>query len=476
MSTDVIGSRYRLGGVVACTPEVTTWQARDTWLDEGVLVVTPEPGCGARFVALSDAVMERASAHLLRLYDIGTAPDPFVVFDVPGSTFSDGHAPREEEDVLAAGLALGDALEALHGRGVVHGELHPGSIALSAAGDAVLSPWPLAPRPENWSEPGSFGSAPHEWRDVSAQDDLRALGAVLLGALAGPPLLSSQQVENLERELADRAPSAVAIADRALTPRVRGGYEGAGELRNDCEAALSGYPVGTGDAAPREHLVDLSSSGVPSAANPAVAEGRRAALVVAAAGAAVLAGLGVSGALGANPGLTVHPATGHAAACTGRPSTTRCDAADRSAPKGLAAPEVAGSRPDAPARLAAQPVIGHPTGSTSTAASAAAGSSAPASASSPLVRPSAASTTTTQGAATATTSPPSASSTTTSTPSSTTTSTSTSTTTTAPASTTTSSSNPNAMEAGTNGNEAASPGPGGMGGRRDLGFGPGPGG
>jgi hypothetical protein len=43
MSTDVIGSRYRLGSMVTCTPEATTWDARDTWLDERVLVVMPKP-------------------------------------------------------------------------------------------------------------------------------------------------------------------------------------------------------------------------------------------------------------------------------------------------------------------------------------------------------------------------------------------------------------------------------------------------
>ena len=74
--------------MVACTPEVTTWQARDTWLDAGVLVVTPAPGYEARFAALSDAVVDRASAHLLRSYDLAVGPDPFVVFDEPNSTFS----------------------------------------------------------------------------------------------------------------------------------------------------------------------------------------------------------------------------------------------------------------------------------------------------------------------------------------------------------------------------------------------------
>ncbi len=213
MDTDVIGSRYRLGSVVTCTLESTTWHARDTWLDERVLVVLPEPGFQARFAALANAMMDRASAHLVGLYDVGPTLDEFVVVDVPTATFSDERAPREEEDVLVVGQALGDALEALHERGVVHGNLHPGSVTVAETGETALSPWPLAHRPQNWRGPGGFGLDPDLRRDAAAEDDVRALGAVLLAALAGPPWLSSEQIES--HELAGRAPSAVAIADRA---------------------------------------------------------------------------------------------------------------------------------------------------------------------------------------------------------------------------------------------------------------------
>lgn len=322
MSIDVIGSRYRLGRAVTCTPEATTWAARDTWLDERVLVVTPEPGCGARFSDMASALLERSSSHLLGLYDVGTMPNDFVVFGMPPATLSDGQAPREEEDVLAAGNALGDALEALHERGIVHGDLHPGSIAMGDPGGASLSPWPLAPRPPNWDGPGGFGGDPHEDGLVSPQDDLRALGAVLLGALAGPPVLSSQQIPNLEHELAGRAPSAVAIAGRALTPSAEGGYGEVAELREDCAAALAGHSVQSVQLVQSVHSVHFSgpeteiTETAPALATrrPAHAplhaqtdeevdrpEGRRAAMVVAVTGAAVLAGLWASGAVGARP-------------------------------------------------------------------------------------------------------------------------------------------------------------------------------
>lgn len=321
MSTDVMGLRYRLGSVVACTPEATTWDAHDTWLDERVLVVTPEPGCEKRFAALAGAVLDRSSSHFVSLYDIGASAEDFVVFGVPPATLSDERSPREEEDVLVAGRALGDALEALHERGVVHGDLHPGSVVMAESGEAALSPWPLAPRPHNWSGPGGFGTDPDEPHDVSARDDVRALGAVLLGALAGPPVLSSEQVGNIERELAGRAPNAVTIADRALTPSADGGYAVAAELRDDCAAALAGRPVATA-------VPDLPATAYPAPesgdARAETSEGRRAALVLAATGAALFAGFGVAGSIGAGPRPLVHQVGTHASGCVVRPAPAPC--------------------------------------------------------------------------------------------------------------------------------------------------------
>jgi hypothetical protein len=448
MSTDVIGSRYRLGHVVTCTPEATTWHARDTWLGERVLVVTPEPGCGTRFAALASAVMDRASAHLLGLYDIGSRLDDFVVFGVPAATFSDERAPREEEDVLVAGQALGDALEALHERGVVHGDLHPGSIAVAESGAAALSPWPLAPRPQNWSGPGGFGSDPEERRDVAAEDDVRALGAVLLGALAGPPVLSSEQIENVERELEGRAPSAVAIADRALTLPTRGGYEEAAALRDACAAALSGDLVVA--AVPETATSSLVDAPVARPAHSArdteLSEGRRAAVVVAVAGAAVLTGLGLSGALGASTPVSVHPVGAPASGCVVRPVGPRCPGAGPTAPQVVTPPGLG-----APARLA-----DHPSSSVTGGKLAAYGATASASASA----------TSTTGASTpesTTTTVPSSTTTSSSPTSSTTTSTSSTTSTTAPTSTTTSSSAPSSVQAGLDGHWDGSSGSGGSG-------------
>jgi serine/threonine-protein kinase len=445
MRTDVIGSRYRLGSVVTCTPEATTWDARDTWLDERVLVVTPEPGCDERFAALAGAVLDRSSSHLVGLYDIGATADDFVVFGVPAATLSDEQAPREEEDVLLAGRALGDALEALHERGVVHGDLHPGSVVMAGSGDAALSPWPLAPRPHNWSGPGGFGTDPDEPRVVSPRDDVRALGAVLLGALAGPPVLSSEQVANIERELAGRAPNAVTIADRALTSPARGGYAVAAEVRDDCAAVLAGRPV----AATVSDLPAKAGTGPAAAgAESEVPEGRRAALVLAASGAALFAGFGFAGSIGAGPHAPARPVTTQASGCAVHSAMPRCLGPDGARAGATAARPVAA----VPARFADHSGAAGPARASGAPATV---STATPSTSATAVRPPGTSTTTSPPSTTTSSSP----STTTTAPTATTT-TAPTTTTTAPPSTTTSSSN--VMQAGSSGSDLWSGrGPGG---------------
>jgi serine/threonine-protein kinase len=437
MSTDVIGQRYRLGSVVSCTPETTTWDARDTWLDERVLVVTPEPGCDERFAALAGAVLDRSSPHLAGLYDIGPTTADFVVFGVPAATLSDEQAPGEEEDVLVAGRALGDALEALHERGVVHGDLHPGSVVVTQSGDATLSPWPLAPRPQNWSGPGGFGSDPQEPRDITARDDVRALGAVLLGALAGPPVLSSEQIANIERELAGRAPNAVAIADRAFRPPAGGGYAVAAELRDDCAAVLAGRPL-AGSVPDLPAAVEADPA--VSRTRAEISEGRRAAIVLAASGAALFAGFAAAGSIGAGTHPPARPATTHAAGCVVRPTVPPCTGPDSAVAGATGAEHGAGIR----ARLADQSV---------------AVSTAPKSRPPATVSQATASTSVSPPPPSTTTTPP-PSTTTSSSASTTTTSAAPTTTTTAPPVTTTSTS-PNAVYAGPSGGSGSWSGPGG---------------
>ncbi len=323
MSTDVIGLRYQLATVVAGAGESTTWRAHDTWLDQPVLLVTPEPttAARARFEDVAASVRAHASPHLVELYDAGPSPSDFVVLLPPAATLADRWSPGNEEDVLAMGRSLGDAVAALHERGIIHGGLHPGMVVSGDGGELTLSPWPLTPEPAGWSGPGGFAGDLEEQQPASAASDVRAVGALLLGALSGASLLSSEQVGNDRDELALHAPVAAGIADRALTPAERGGYRSATELRDDCAAALGGEAPtpepAIGDptrAAPlfrpgrprrpiaRTGATNAAGTADADAASPAVdpPEGRRMAVAVAVA-AALVAGASATGALSGPP-------------------------------------------------------------------------------------------------------------------------------------------------------------------------------
>ena len=251
MNTAVIGSRYRLGAVVTCTPESTTWDARDTWLDERVLVVTPEPGCDERFAALASAVLDRSSAHLVGLYDIGATTDDFVVFGVPAATLSDERAPARGGGRAGRGRALGDALEALHERGDRPRRPPPGFRRRGGIGRCGAVAVAAGAPPTELERSGRFRHGPGRAlatcfdRGTTCAPSVRCL----LGALAGTSVLSSEQVENLERELAG------ARAECGDHRRPRADAAGAWRLRRGGRAARrlrggAGGPAGGGHVAP----------------------------------------------------------------------------------------------------------------------------------------------------------------------------------------------------------------------------------
>jgi hypothetical protein len=447
MSTPVIGSRYQLEEVVARTADAMTWSAHDTWLQEPVRVVTPDAGATVKFSETTAALREGASSHLVRLYDVGRAPASFAVFGAPTLTLAGERSPLDEEEVLAAGRSLGDAVAALHERGLVHGAIHPGTVVPAPGGELALSPWPLAPAPRDWDGPGGFGSDPREGRTASVAGDLRALGALLLGALAGPPLFSSEQVENLVRELDGRAPAAVAIAVRALTPAGRGGYQTAAELRDESTIALDA-PL------PSDEPVPLRAEAAPSH-GPDQPEGRRTAVAVAVA-VALLAGAVASGALTAAPAGKRSSAAACGSAhhgCTEpRPSAPR-------APSTRATPTSPTGAPWSLATATGKPVAAtfSDVRVTSPAAASAPGRRAAAPPAPSNAGPSASTSTTTappQTTSTTTAPPATTTSTTTSTSTTTTTSTSTTSTTTAPSSSTTTTSYATPSNGGTPGDGA----------------------
>jgi Protein kinase domain len=144
LATSIVDERYRLGAVMAVSRDVVVYAADDTSADRQVAleILRDEVAADADFVA---AVWEQARklaspacAHraIARVYDTGVT-DAGVLFvaveRVVGRTLRevlDARGPLDPYNALRIAIQVGEALEVLHHRGVIHGELRPESVIL----------------------------------------------------------------------------------------------------------------------------------------------------------------------------------------------------------------------------------------------------------------------------------------------------------------------------------------------------------
>ena len=124
------------------------YQARDTRLDRkvAVKVLAPElandPAFRTRFAHEAKAISALNHPHICGLYDIGRERDTdYLVLELlEGETLAAciERGPLPLAQVLRFGIEIADVLETAHRHGVVHRDLKPGNIMLTAAGTKLL--------------------------------------------------------------------------------------------------------------------------------------------------------------------------------------------------------------------------------------------------------------------------------------------------------------------------------------------------
>ena len=262
--------RYRLGARLGSGGFGTVYAAVDERLDRDVAVKVIPIGAPAPERASREALAAARLDHpgIVAVFDAGEDGEArYLVSELVRGRTLDALASAGElsdRDVLRVGLALADALEHAHGRGVIHRDVKPQNVIVpdrprSARSAAKLTDFGVAhlagdaPLTRTGDVVGTLAYMAPEQADghrVDERADLYSLALVLYEGLAGvnpvragSPAATARRLGTvlppLGRKRKDLPPELCAALDRALSPRPedRGSLD---ELADELAAGLTG--------------------------------------------------------------------------------------------------------------------------------------------------------------------------------------------------------------------------------------------
>ncbi|MEO6318833.1 MAG: serine/threonine-protein kinase [Acidimicrobiales bacterium] len=272
----LLGGRYRVGPVVGrgAMGEVRT--AHDERLQRDVAIkflradLTVDPSARGRFEEEAHAAARISHPSAVTVFDTGEQDGAaYIVMEcLPGRTLADeigegALAPERARRVLADVVG---ALEVAHELGVLHRDVKPGNILLTADGRAKLADFGIAKTAEglNHTMTGQVMGTPAymaperlEGHPATPESDLYAVGVVLYEALVGrrpfpvdTPMavvkaVCEADVVPIDELLPDIDPDLARTVAQAMDRRPEHRFRSAGDLR----VALD--PDATADAPPQ---------------------------------------------------------------------------------------------------------------------------------------------------------------------------------------------------------------------------------
>jgi serine/threonine-protein kinase len=237
----VIAGRYEVLEALGDGPLLAAFRARDRALNRIVAVKTLQPAFGrkpeivTRLRAGLSAVLALSHPNLTRVYDVGEDPENggelFLAEEfVRGVNLQERIArvaPFAMPAATEVAVAVAEALEYAHARGVVHGNLRPKNVLIGPEGQVKVT---------------GFGAGVVENRDESpsAGSDLYALGVLLFEMLTGEiPAVVARGLEETTSPAALNAgvPRALdGLVRKALSARPEARYRSASEVLTDLRA------------------------------------------------------------------------------------------------------------------------------------------------------------------------------------------------------------------------------------------------
>jgi eukaryotic-like serine/threonine-protein kinase len=273
----LLGGRYEVLRSIGWGGMAEVYVASDRQLgrEVAVKVILQRHAEDDRFVARFRREARAAAAlshpNVVSVYDVGTHQgSPFIVMEhVPGRTLAElveSGGPLPPDRVADIGEAVARALGAAHAAGIVHRDVKPGNVMVTADGRVKVLDFGIA-RALRWT-PLTETTAVHGTAEYMAPEyvrgegadprsDLYSLGAVLYELLTGhPPFTGDSPLQVAYRHLEEipgppdvvrpdvpEALSAVVMRCLAKHPGER--YGRAEELATDLHRLQTGQPAAT---------------------------------------------------------------------------------------------------------------------------------------------------------------------------------------------------------------------------------------
>ncbi|MEO5679098.1 MAG: serine/threonine-protein kinase [Acidimicrobiales bacterium] len=266
---DLLAGRYRLGPVAGHGAMGEVHLAEDVRLARPVAIksLRPElaryPEVRQRFGHEARAAARISHPNVVRVYDSGEEDGvPYLVMEcLPGTSLSDELAwgPLDPRRARRVGLDVLGALDAAHRLGVVHRDVKPGNILLTATldGPVKVSDFGIAKSADDGTltdSGGLVGTAAYlapervAGEPAAPASDLYSLGVVLYEALAGRQphagetalalalAIHMEEAPSLGVLRPDLDPALVAIVDKALARDPADRWESAAKMAEGLRA------------------------------------------------------------------------------------------------------------------------------------------------------------------------------------------------------------------------------------------------